>query len=139
MPFGSKPVLGHIGASTLIARKRIGFSNSFQTRLTANISPTPRGVEIQCRFGMAPIVTAFMLIWFAGVVLIGGAMMILAIIALLSGHVSGPLGYPGLALFIVAPPLMICFGIGLVRFGRWLARDERQFLIDFVKVTLAAE
>jgi hypothetical protein len=36
------------------------------------------------------------------------------------------------------PPLLLAFGFGLLRFGRYLARGERQFLIDFVGQTVGA-
>src|SRR5438445_577541 len=69
MLFGSKPVVGRSGAGSFRGHKRIGYRNSFQTYAMVSLKAEKTGTRITCRFCMHPIVTAFMAIWFAGVVL----------------------------------------------------------------------
>jgi hypothetical protein len=76
---------------------------------------------------MHPFVRAVLGLWFCIIV----AGLIFELVVALRG-----------ANFDAAPPmvllLMLLFGFGLVRFGRWVARDEQGLLLDFVKATLKA-
>jgi len=84
---------------------------------------------------MNRFVIIFMLIWFGGVISIGGAAFIAALVDLITGRrfVEG-----SHAAAIVVPLGMVVFGIGLLKFGRYLARNERPQLIEFLKQTLEA-
>ena len=84
---------------------------------------------------MHPFVRAFMFIWFGGVILIGGTMFVATVWTMLFSA-DGP--RQNLWMGAVIPPFMLAFGFGLVRFGRYLARDETRFLTDFLIQTLDA-
>ncbi len=55
--------------------------------------------------------------------------------SMLSG--SGDL-HPNAWVGAIMFPVMLAFGFGLLRFGRYLARDESRFLKDFLIRTLDA-
>jgi hypothetical protein len=74
-----------------------------------------------------------MMFWFTGVILIGGSMFIMAIRDFMAGSETD-----GEWLALVVPPLMIAGGTAMVAVGRWLGRNERPFLTDFIKTTLSA-
>jgi hypothetical protein len=122
--FGSRPVVGHVSGRSVHLRKRIGYGNSFQTVLVGRLEESDGRTVFRGNAGMHRLVAIFMGLWFCGVVLIGGLVFVSAIGELLAGG--------GRPLVLIAPPLMLAAGVGLVRFGRWLARDEERFLVDFV-------
>ena len=128
-------MIGRIAGTKLRARKRILYGNSFQTRLSADMAEQVGQTYVRCRFSMHPLVTAFLAVWFGGVVLIGGTASVVSLLALTSARPRVP---TGTWLGILVPIAMLVFGFGLVRSGQYLARHERRFLIAFVRDTLEA-
>jgi ABC-type Mn2+/Zn2+ transport system permease subunit len=84
---------------------------------------------------MHPCVVAVMFVWFVAVTVIGGATFIAAVSSWFAlsnrQHESNVMG-------IVMPPLVLALGVALVHAGRSFARDEGQFLRDFLIKTLDA-
>lgn len=127
---GTRPVIGRIRGTRLTARKRIWYRNSFQTYLSAELSDQVNQTLVRCTFSMHPFVTAFMAVWFGGVLLIGGATVVHLLNLFISASAKAP---EGSVAGIAVPFLMLLFGAGLVAFGRWLASDEETFLLNFLK------
>jgi hypothetical protein len=127
--FATKPVVGRVSGRSVRLRKRIGYRNSFQTYLMGTLEPHGEGSVFRGTCGVHPLVTAFMVAWFAGVVLLGGAMFVPAL--------RGPVG-GGEPFALMVSSLMVAFGAALVWFGRYLARGEEQFLVIFVAEVLGA-
>jgi hypothetical protein len=71
-----------------------------------------------------------MTIWFGGL----GLMTLGVLYAALSGEDFD--GHPFLVLAV--PLMMLCFGVGLVRFGQWIARGQRQSIQNFISNDLKA-
>ena len=107
--FGSKPVIGTVSGDSLSLRKRIFYRNSFQTSLSAKIRPERGGTVISGEMGMDTLVRAFLVIWFGGVILIGGSMSVSSVSDLLSGSPRPGNNIVG----AVVPLLMAGFGVGL--------------------------
>jgi hypothetical protein len=128
--FGSKPVRGRLSARSFRLLKRIHYRNSFQTCLTGTLEFHVEGTILRVRSGMHPLVIAFLVVWFTG----AGLGCAIILLGWLQGLVPGPVHAVG----TIVPLLLLAFGIGLVRFCRWLARDEERFLIDFVAAVLGA-
>jgi hypothetical protein len=126
--FGSRPVVGHVTGSSLRLRKRIGYRNPFQIFLTATMRPETGGTLISGGFAMHPFIRVFLLIWFGGVILIGGSIFV----ATVRGIFSGTSDRQGMWVGLLAPPIMLAFGVGLLRLGRFLGRKEARFLTDFL-------
>ena len=133
MIFSSMPVIGYVGESSLRLRKRISYRSTFRGWLFATLIDEDGHTRLHCRSGMHPFARVFMVIWFSGVLLIGGAMFIITIWTWLAGKVPLPTNaWLGVAVL----PLMLGFGIGLMWFGQFIARKEEQFLIDFLRRTV---
>jgi hypothetical protein len=131
--FGSKAVLGNVRGQKFSGYKRIYYGNSFRTFVFARIIPDAKGSLISLRFGISPFTTAIFAFWWTGLILIGGFMFIYAAKTLILGNAP-----EGTWKFLVVPTLMAAFGVGLFKFCRWLGRNERPFLIDFIKTILMA-
>jgi hypothetical protein len=125
---GSKPVIGKISESSFRLRRRIRYGNSFQIFLFATIRPKAGGTLISIGFAMHPFVRIFSVVWFAALTLIGGKIFLSTAWTTLfdrSGDSRDALG-------IAVPLAMLGFGIALLRFGRYLARNDPRFLSDFL-------
>jgi len=133
--FGTRPVIGRVTDSSLRLRKRIGYRNSFQSFLTATMRREAEGTVISGEVAMHPFVRIFMIIWFSGVILIGGTIFLVTIGSLISHSAHQQQNaWVGAVIF----PAMLVFGYGLIQFGRYLARGEAPFLEDFLIQTLGA-
>jgi hypothetical protein len=132
---GSHPISGRVEGSSIRLRKRIAYNNSFQTFLNATMRPEGAGTVIEGAFAMHPFTRFFMPIWFGGVILIGGFGFIISLLAAFTHSSDEQRSHLP---FLLGPPGMLFFGYLLVRFGRYLARDEAAFITDFLKQTLDA-
>ena len=84
---------------------------------------------------MHSFVRVFMIVWFAGVIVIGGAIFFVTVGSFLFGTSQRP---DNAWIGAVAPPLMLAFGYGLFRLGRYLSRREASFITDFLIQVLNA-
>jgi hypothetical protein len=127
--FGSKPVIGWVFGRRVFLRKRIGYSNSFQTVLFGRIEPHGEGAVFRGTAGLHPFVVVFMAVWF-GALVYGGVLICVA------GDQDRL--FANLALGLAAWAFMGVFGALTVRFCRYLARAEWQFLVSFLAGLLEA-
>jgi hypothetical protein len=130
----SSKVDGSISGPYLRARKRISYRNSFQIRLSADLIEKDGHTRIVCRFGMHPVVIAFLVFWFGALILIGGGGMVASVIELISGP------HPDVRDLVgqLIPAMVLMFGVMIVMIARYLAAGERLVLTDFVRETLTA-
>ena len=131
--FGSKPVLGSVTASRFWGCRRIYYGNSYRTFIFARFLTEPSGSKINIRFGISPFVFLFMCVWFGLGFLVGLGMLYSAISSY--SHGNAP---PYTWVFLVFPWAILGAGYGMLRFGRWLARNEKAFLLDFLRKELSA-
>jgi hypothetical protein len=132
---GGKPVVGGVTERGIRLRKRIRYRNDFQTQLRATLRAVPGGTLIAGRCGMPVSVRIFMSIWFAGLVLLTAPFVYFGITSLLAGSGTARTSWIDAGM----PLLMLGFGVGLIAFGRYLARDEAHFLKHFLVETLEAQ
>lgn len=112
-------VAGHVGDVKFRLHKVIGYRNSFQTYMAGNMEDNQGGTLIRCRFGPHPFVIGFMIFWFAGFSLIGlGALV----------HGSSDVHF---VFFLLAMA-------GAFLLGRAIARNEKDFLTEFLQEVLEA-
>ncbi len=72
-----------------------------------------------------------MFVWFSFLALFTVLMLVLLI-----AQPTNPKGTP---LLLLAPLGMALFGVALVKFGRWLGRNEESAILQFLKNTLEAD
>ena len=130
----STAVEGSVKGTRLRARKRIFYRNSFQIRLSASLIEEGSHTRIICRFGMHPVVIAFLVFWFGVLLFIGGGGIIAGVVELISGLHSEARDLVG----SLIPAMMLMFGVMMLLVGRYLAAGERRTLIGFVRETLKA-
>lgn len=128
-----KPVFGSITSDTIKLRKRIYYRNSFQPTLRGHLDDAGTGTRIHCEFGEIPLLPVFIAAGMIIVIALTGVGMTLRSVNL---H-EVPL--IAIILPLAALPLFLGIGIGSIYLGRWLARDERAYLVDFVRKTTEAK
>ena len=126
--WAKKPVRGRLTDSSLFIRKTIGYNNSEQTYLKADISSEGSGTVISGRFGVHPIARWSGILWVSFV-----------IVGCVAFSVDFFFGKDtDIGWFVLIPWGMLLFYFLLIRFCRYLARDEDRFLADFLIRTLDA-
>ena len=137
---GYRPVIGRVSGRRLRLRKRVEYGNPLQLHLVGRLESRGEG-SVFCGRAQRPWpAILFVATWFAGVVVIGGALTINAV----AGLLGVPVGLPPTkgdilpVLAILPLPLMLTFGIRMERHGRRLARDEGRFLVAFLADTIQA-
>jgi hypothetical protein len=129
--FGSRPVISWISLRSVQIRKRVAFRNSFQTYLVCSLAGGDGGTRLRVEVGLHPLLPVFLTVSCVVVGLAGVGLLIAGVRAQFVGG-STPL------YVAVLPFGMLAFAFGLVRFGRWLARGEDQFLITFLEGVIGA-
>jgi hypothetical protein len=130
----STAVEGSVKGTRLRARKRIFYRNSFQIRLSASLIEEGSHTRIICRFGMHPVVIAFLVFWFGALLFIGGGGISAGVFELMSGLHSEARDLVG----SLIPAMMLMFGVMMLLVGRYLAAGDRRTLTGFVRETLNA-
>jgi hypothetical protein len=125
---GAKAVVGRVDEYGFRMRLRIGYRNSFQTFMTGTMKAEGRGTRIEVRTGMHPFAAVFMTVWLSVVAL--------AATIGVAGAIGAQPGAPVQALLLLVPLGMFGFGIALAGMGRWIARNERARLIEFLERTV---
>jgi hypothetical protein len=128
--FSKKPLIGYVDATGLEIRKHIKHQDGFQPWLIGEIVDESGRTRLRFHFGMSFCATAFVTIWFGGMLFMGGAMLMAAIRSLPSGAYQIPDALVAIAISL----LQLLVGLGM-RLGR---RSEEQFLIEFLRDTIEA-
>ena len=122
--------MGRVSDTSFWLQKRIDYRSSFQTVLRANLSAAEGGgTLIVGEFAMHPFVRVFMGCWFAFIGVFGGLASLGSIAQMLAGT-SRPQSQTWA--FILVPPFLLAFGVGLLRLGRTLAQKEARFVTAFL-------
>jgi hypothetical protein len=130
---GAKPFVASVRDDGFSLHVRQWYRNSFRTELRARLHDEAGGTRLSCSAGMHPFVIAFMVAWFGIVATVAGG--ILMTFAGTAG--DGDTLQIASGFFFLA--LMGVFGFGLIKFGRWLARDELKRMLAFLGEVIDAE
>jgi hypothetical protein len=129
----SNPVRGRVTDHGFWIVKTIHYRNSFQTVASGKWIPEGDGTRIELALGMNRMVAVFMLAWLAAIAAVGLTWWLSGAPAAVSHPATEPW-------FVGAIPiLMLVFGVALIAFGRWLARNEATELIEFLSRTLECQ
>jgi hypothetical protein len=114
------------------SRKRRCYRNSFAPFFYGNFTPSDASTIIEGDFRMHPFVKTFMIFWFCFLAVFSGAAFVLP-----------SRGQPEAAgnrfLMLLVAVGMAAFGVGLVKFGRWLGVSEEQAMTAFLKKTFETD
>jgi len=127
---GSRPILGKFSENGFRLQKRRYYRNEFAPFFYGRFVSADPGTLIDGEFRMHPFTRAFMTFWFSFLALYLAVVLI-----------QLAMGRPGIqedrGLLLAFPFGMMAFGVALVKFGRWLGREERA-IVAFLKTTLEA-
>src|SRR6266566_3573137 len=112
--------------------------NSFEPYFYGSFAQEGGRTVVRGRFRPQAIVIAFMAFWFAFVSLIGGVIVVRAVVGLGTGTraMHGDLGHPGAAALITLG--MLAFAVGLLAVGWRMGRGQRERIQMVVEGTLQA-
>lgn len=133
-----REVIGSIQETGFVWRKKLKGKNSFQMLLHGRFAPQEAGTRIDCHAAMAKGVKVFMAFWFAIVVAVCSVALFEEAPALMNAAQSDGAPIDFSLFFVLIPFGMIIFGILLVWGGRYLARDDSDFMRDLLCRTLDA-
>jgi hypothetical protein len=117
---GSRRVMGDVTDTAFSLRRRIFYHNPLQTIVRGELLEESRATRLPC--SSAPPQFA---LWF-NLVCLGGVVPIM--IASIRDSLAG----------LGVPLLMCVFFVALIRFCRFLARNEERYLVEFLAKTLDA-
>ena len=126
---GSREILGKIRGNSFRLQKRRNSRNSFAPYLYGQFKAADGGTRVEDEFRLHPFAQIFMALWFSFLAVFAISMLVLP-----SQGQAGSVRWPLLA---VAAG-MAAFGIGLVKFSRWLARNEEGAILALLKSSLEA-
>lgn len=130
-----RAVVGPVNESSFRIRKRIRYRNSFQPNLICELEQRPGDTLLRCYFGFHPVVGILLGVWIIGAVIFGIVFLFTDIPQQIS---KGADGLAGQAWLLFNPITPLIFVYAIIRFGLYLARNEPQFLVDFLREQLDA-
>jgi len=125
-------MLGKLRETTFRLQKRRCYRNSFAPCFLGRFVARDGDTFIEGDFGLHPFVKVFMFFWFSGLVLF----VALVLVNPSAERPATPWERVGL---LLGGRVMAALGVGMVRFGRWLGREEEGTILDFLKRTLEAD
>ena len=114
------------------------YHNAFEPYFYGSFAQEGGRTVVRGRFRPQAIVIAFMAFWFAFVSLIGGVIVVRAVVGLGTGTraMHGDLGHPGAAALITLG--MLAFAVGLLAVGWRMGRGQRERIQMVIEGTLQA-
>lgn len=132
-PFSNKPLAGHVEDTSFGICKRILYANPFQPLLSGDLLDEGDRTRVRCELEIRLSVIAFMACWFGILLIVEASAAMRAIHSLLRGGALAD-AWPSIA----GPTFMLAAGAAFVGLGLFQARNEQQFLLDFLRDTIAA-
>ncbi len=131
---GKNPVISSIDGDTIQLQKRRYYRNDFAPNFYGTIRPWGNTARIEGYFGPPRWTVMFMRIWLGAAMLFTLPVAWVSLQRLLDGHFEG-----GIYIGVAFPFFFLAFGLLMPRFGDWLGRNEKIFLLEFLETTLAAK
>jgi hypothetical protein len=131
---GKNPVLSRIDGDNIQLQKRRYYRNDFAPNFFGTIQPWGSSSRIAGYFGPPRWTVIFMRIWVGAAVL-----FTLPFTFVCLGKVLAANPEPEYYLGFLIPLVFVAFAMFLPRFGDWIGRNEKSFLLQFLETTLAAK
>ncbi len=125
--FGRQAVVGSFEGDKAEIRLRNGGPNAYSTVLRIQFKPSGSGAVLICETGTGPLGLGLLKVWIAGLTLLWAAMLA----NILYGLIVGPQSELDIQGAIVGPPALIIFSAAIGATGRFVARPQDQFLVQF--------
>jgi len=121
----ANPVVGRIDGSTFRIQKRQPARNPFAPFFHGTFQPTAQGTQVSGHFGLHPVVTGIVVVWF----IVG---MVFSIQSLMTGRAAFDTAWN----FPFAPILGLVILVGL---GKLVSLRGTDYLVKFLKIALTAQ
>jgi hypothetical protein len=128
--YRGRPLIGAVSPAGFELRKKLPYKNDLQTEAAARFELAPDGTRMRVRLGARSWVLLFLSLWLSIITVVMISVPYLCRAYPKSCHGNLP---PGAAFGV--PILAVC----ILALGRWLSRNDAEFLISFLKEKLQAE
>lgn len=134
--FPSEEVVGKISKHSFSLKRRLSYSNLFQTVMQGSLKPSINGTNIILTLGLHPFVKIFMCVCFGGLIIIECVILIKMLTSFFTGNFA--LNRDSIA-GVLFPPGMAVFMLVFIIFGKDLAHDDSKLLKEFLVELIDAE
>jgi hypothetical protein len=131
---GKNPVLCRIEGEKFQLQKRRYYRNDFAPNFYGTLQPWGNSARIEGYFGPPRWTIIFLRIWLGATLLFTLPVAFISLQRLFGGSPQS-----GDLVGLLFPFLFVGFGLLAPRFGDWLGRNEKAFLLQFMETTLAAK
>jgi hypothetical protein len=131
---GERPVLSRIEGDQFQLQKRRYYRNDFAPNFYGTIRAWGNTARVEGHFGPPRWVMRFWKIWLAAAVVFTLPPIVIVLQKL-------PRDIPRISMLagLLAPLSLIALGLLLPRFGEWLGRNEKIFLLQFMETMFSAK
>jgi len=116
-----------------LLKTKANYINSFSRIFYGKLIKKEHGTIIQGGFSVHIFVKIFMVIWFGGIISLGGFMFLVCFSNIFLGTSYGE-GNSVLGLILLS--IMIIFGTLRVKSGTLFGKNEEKYVLEFIKKTL---
>ncbi len=131
---GKNPVLSRIQGDKIQLQKRRYYRNDFAPNFYGSIQPWGSAARIAGYFGPPRWTVIFLRVWLGAAMLFTLPVAWVSLRRMLNGGFD-----PSVTMGVGMPLFFLAFAFLLPRFGDWLGRNEKTFLLEFLETTLAAK
>ena len=121
---GSQEILGKIWGNSFRLQKRRNYRNSFAPYLYEQFMAGDGATRVEGEFRLHPFTKLFMALWFSFLAAFAAGVLVLP------SHGQAESARWPLLLFAAG---MAAFGVALIKFSRWLARNEGGAIVALLK------
>jgi hypothetical protein len=129
---GSKPILSQIQGNNFKLQKRRYYRNDFAPNFYGAITSWGSSARIEGAFGPPRWTVIFSRFWIAFMVLVSVPVAIASFVRVQPSHPNDAY------ISVFVPLLLVASAFFAPKFGDWLGRNEKTFILQFLETTLQA-
>jgi hypothetical protein len=121
-------VSGRVTETKAVFSRRIGYGNSYRTLVTVRLQQAKAGTQVLCVSAPSVFVRGFNMVWFGFILFWWVGVVAISIFQ----------PFPEWWIMVLFPIPMLTFGFLLVTAGRWLARNDDDVILAYLRRRLEA-
>ena len=135
-PRRERPITGRVSNEGFSIKRFISYRNGFQTAAVGRFKQNDQGTVVSLCLGVTREARTFAFAWLMIAVLL---IIVPLVLISINMYLTSTAHLDSLTAVILVGSVFVVIWCVVVGFGRWLARGEASYLLDFLKSTLDAE